>query len=314
VKYKAIKKLFISISFLTVICASILVFFLICKKEKPTTPNKGVVIFQQGKSYRVQNNKKEPLKIRDFLIKGDEIRTSKESNLTLQVIGLGVIRLQEKTKILFSKLLEEGETEMFLESGKVMSKILKSKKAKSFSIKTATAVAAVRGTQLSVKTDKSGETTIAVAEGKVSVKKPEMKDEVIVKEGKAVDLKPKQKKIKVRKITPIEKTELKKVADVKIIEAIEEISQDELSSIIKEFEKKEKQINKKLKKIALKSKPKTLKQIKETFNRLDLIILYSGKKIKGAIIKSTPTSLVIYTKNGTIKIPKSKVKSKSPLK
>jgi hypothetical protein len=89
-------------------------------------------------------------------------------------IGGSIIRIKEKSKVLFASLMNSKNIEnttLGLESGKLLCKPKKLLKSENFMVKTPTAVAGVRGTQFSVEADTAQTTRIKVFDGNVKVVK-----------------------------------------------------------------------------------------------------------------------------------------------
>ncbi|GIX43321.1 MAG: hypothetical protein KatS3mg129_3054 [Leptospiraceae bacterium] len=72
---------------------------------------------------------------------------------------------------------------------------------------------------------------------------------------------------------------------------------------------KEEQILKKIEESASKKKLKSEKEIKQYYNKLEIITLRNGKKISGAVIAQTGNIMVIHTPKGIIRVNKNEVES-----
>ncbi len=113
-----------------------------------------------------------PLFVEDVVAMGDSVKTGQDSYCEIQMIGRGVFRLEDETELQLAHLVNvDGNVQstMKLAKGEIGLKPKKLKQGEIFEVETETAVAAVRGTKFSVKSDGSGNTKIAVAEGKVDV-------------------------------------------------------------------------------------------------------------------------------------------------
>lgn len=79
----------------------------------------------------------------------------------------------------------------------------------------------------------------------------------------------------------------------------------------KEYEKKrdegQEKILKKIEETAQKKKLKTEKQIRQQYNKFELVVLKDGTKIRGAVIATTRNVLMVHTKDGVQRIEKTKV-------
>ena len=109
--------------------------------------------------------------IHDKVYAGDIIKTSGLSSCDIQ-IGGSMIRIKENSNLTVTQALitsNSEQTELSLDSGKILCKPKKLLDNESFTIRTPTAVAAVRGTQFSVTTDSLKTTKIKVYDGEVKV-------------------------------------------------------------------------------------------------------------------------------------------------
>jgi hypothetical protein len=123
----------------------------------------------------------------------------------------GVIRINEKSSVVMKELAKnirdnKEMTELFVESGQSLFKVTKKlTDGEKFNVTTATAVAAVRGTEFTVAADEK-KTLIACKEGRIAVKESSADDsafvvigpgeEALVEEGKPVLISLTDKKVK----------------------------------------------------------------------------------------------------------------------
>lgn len=138
-----------------------------CSKQK--VDEYAVISFIVGEVTR--NNV--ALSIGDIIKEKDEINTGNESFCDIK-IGGSIIRIKEKSKLTVSNLIRQGgaeSTQLGMDMGKMLCKPKKLLKDDSFTIKTPTAVAGVRGTQFTVEIDTLKTTRIKVFDGKVQVAK-----------------------------------------------------------------------------------------------------------------------------------------------
>ena len=114
-----------------------------------------------------------PVAIGDSVNEKDSIVTGPLSSCDIK-LGSSIIRVKEKSKMLFSALGIKNSVEnttLDLGEGRMLCKPKKLLKDESFTVKTPTAVAAVRGTEFTVETDMNQTTRIKVYDGKVKVAK-----------------------------------------------------------------------------------------------------------------------------------------------
>jgi len=112
-------------------------------------------------------------RIGEILKENDKIVTGINSTCDIK-IGDSIIRIKEKSVMLISKMLRQGQLEnvtLGLDIGKMLCKPKKLLKDERFYVKTPTAVAGVRGTRFTVEADANKTTRIKVFDGKVRVAK-----------------------------------------------------------------------------------------------------------------------------------------------
>ncbi len=113
------------------------------------------------------------VQIGDIIKENDTIVTAENSFCDIK-IGDSIIRIKAQSNVNIATLFKNGNVEnttLGLASGKMLCKPKKLLKDENFFVKTPTAVAAVRGTQFGVETDKDLTTRIKVFKGEVKVAK-----------------------------------------------------------------------------------------------------------------------------------------------
>lgn len=159
--------------------AVVAAFNFCCKKEVKI--QKGIIVQSFFGEVKVERGgSQRQLVAGELLNAGDAIVTGKSSIADLLYFESGVIRVNEASRLELSTIYhtdEKENTAISLGSGKVFVTLSKVKKGSSFEIKTATTIAAVRGTSLRVSAADS-KSSIDVLYGKVSVSP--------VKDGKVV--------------------------------------------------------------------------------------------------------------------------------
>lgn len=109
--------------------------------------------------------------IGDIIKQNDDIITGGNSFCDIR-IGGSIIRIKAQSSVKISTLLKSGnieDTEIGLNSGKLLCKPKKLLKDENFMVKTPTAVAGVRGTQFAIEADRLKTTRIKVFNGEVKV-------------------------------------------------------------------------------------------------------------------------------------------------
>ena len=154
-------------TFLVFMSALCIAFAVSCSK-KAENPDAAVSFFRGD----VTRNGS-PVSIGDVVSESDTIITAAQSSCDIR-LGGSIIRIKEKSTLIFSALALGGaaeKTSLELGQGKLLCKPKKLLKDESFTVKTPTAVAAVRGTEFIVESDANQTTRIKVFDGKVKVAK-----------------------------------------------------------------------------------------------------------------------------------------------
>ena len=123
-----------------------------------------VLVSDEGSSDRID------LEIGDVLTAGMNLEVGEGSYCELEFPDKAVIRIQEKTELSLSAILNEsGKTgiSLGLNKGTVLCRVNKLVKGEGFQIKTESSVAGVRGTEFLVTVDEQKSATLAVREGAV---------------------------------------------------------------------------------------------------------------------------------------------------
>lgn len=315
------------------IIAALLINFLMCSKKEEAVESK--LLFIKGEVTITRASNSIGCKIGDVLQKDDIIRTGERSLAVIQIGDKATATLSSKTTITV-KDLQNHYSEFYLDQGEVVSNVKKLEKNENYVIKTKTIVASVRGTQFLVRSDeKFGK--VAVNKGTVNVSfNPEnikniVPPEIPVVEGKMTIInmpeeikEPKielqeisfKDKIKIETISTLDVTPQTKTEETESKKTMEQILQKatEIEEIdtLTEKELKQKVKQKKIEKLIM-QKTRTIEEIKEACERIDNVMLYSGKIIQGAII-SRGDSYKILTTNGIVEVEKNKVRTVSIVK
>jgi hypothetical protein len=139
--------------------------------QKQTITDYAVVSFFIGDVSR--SGSSASLSIGDVIRENDIIITGERSSCDVK-LGSSIIRIKEKSKMSFAMLSNKNNAEstsLELQEGKLLCKPKKLLKGDSFTVKTPTAVAAVRGTEFTIEADPEKTTRIKVFDGKVAVAK-----------------------------------------------------------------------------------------------------------------------------------------------
>ena len=293
------KTLFVYIILLTLIAMTTLQS---CKPEGPKT---ATVTFISGKAELFSKGEKAgPLKLRYLLKKGEIIKTGKKSQVAVQIGNKAVLMVLENSTATMTSLFKKSRTEIFLKYGSVITKINRMKKGSHYFIRTPTAIAGVRGTRFKVSHSK-GESRVSVKKGKVFVVATKINKEQTLNEGKMAII---SDSIKVMDISSLEKTIIEKVEAVPYIKGIQGKGDAEYNSIMEDLKKKESKIDDKIKKVKAKLNL-TIGDLRKKYGRIDVITTYTGKVIKGVIVKRGKKSYTVLTPSGKRRVNKMNVRN-----
>lgn len=257
----------------------------------------GSVTLQRGNSAPVQ------VQIKEAVQDGDIFRTGEKSCLILQSSDGLVIRFESDTEAVISSLQVIAKREIDLNKGKVLSSVEKLKKGDSYSVKTSTVVASVRGTEFLTEYGDKG-VIIAVGKGVVSVKNTSgAGEEKLIDKGKSAVEAPGTETIEIRDVNKVEILELTKLEKTPVVQELDKKTPDELKEIFRETEKSDEEINEAIRAEAGLS----YEEMKAKYGRVDIITLYSGRVIQG-IILSRGVTYKILTNKGPIAVNAKDVK------
>jgi hypothetical protein len=274
-----------------------------CSRENRVTAQVPVVLLSIG-DVKVKSKGKDLLSVQvgQIIKKGDIIITGSNSQVSIQMGKHSMVQLISNTTFEARSLFEDDNMEFFLKKGTVLSKVDKLNKNGSYKVKTITSIAAVRGTTFSV-TVNNGMSTVGVSHGKVKMINSDSGHSKILEKGAAAD--DKQGNIVVRKLSKNESLELSKADIMSYIDNAEKMTSAEIiektGSYVPQFKKIDREIE-----ASREVEPKSLKDIRARYGHIDVITLYSGKVIRGAVI-SRGNNLTVLTPYGKITISKNKV-------
>ncbi len=314
----------------------LLAFFTGCKQKQHGLAH---LIFAQGDVTIIQNDVNKPVQPGTAVYPKDIIATGEKSFAVLQIADKAIAHINSNSRVAVAALMETSVA-LYLEKGEIISKVERLQKGQEYTIKTRSVVASVRGTQFLVQSgDALGK--VAVQKGSVSVKplveeqgiQKEAVEETVVDEGKAaiVTVEEEAKKAEPIVITAIsvkDTMKIKAVAGIGTIpeeeivkpEALDKV-QETIQQSVKEVEKietaSEDELKEKMKKERLdqltRQKTRTIEEIKEVNERIDVVKLYSGKTIQGAIL-SRGDNYTILTTAGVVEVPKKDVRAVSVIR
>jgi hypothetical protein len=303
-------------------CLSVFIILVLglnsCNKEKPAQkietkvkPDNAIITFVIGDvKLTRQGMTTNKLKTREYLIDGDLIQTGKNSHLTFQVRKDIVLMIAPESKITLKNILDPNSKELNLHYGETLSKLDKLSQGQGFSVKTPSISAGVRGTQFLTRYE-NNISTVSVSTGSVAVIRLKNEEENLLDQGKAIDIHEAKNKITLRNQSQKEILKLNMLNDIPLADNYETASEELQKSMADEIKAN---IFATLKKIeSLKqetdtNKLLTMNELKAKYGRIDVIRLYSGKKILGIII-SRGAIFKVLTPAGQLAIDSKEVQS-----
>ncbi len=149
----------------------------------------GIVTYMEGDIQIQRDSDSFPADFGSDLFQGDKITTGTDSLVIIQLTSKGVLKLKENTVLVLEKV--SRDTSLILDQGSVFSRVNKLVTG-SFSVKTRSMVAGVRGTEFFIAFGKTIETEpdvwLCVNEGLVQVALVKTGESVLVKEGEGINI------------------------------------------------------------------------------------------------------------------------------
>jgi hypothetical protein len=273
-----------------------------CSKSAPESAfvsfiNGDVTLSRGSDSHKVQ--------MKETISAGDKIVTAASSFVMIQFAGGSIIQIDSNSTVELSTIMGNEKT-LFLKEGAVLSKVTKLGKDEKYSVKTPVSIAAVRGTEFLTSYNGS-EATIAVGDGKVNVEKIGDKEAKAVDKGSTAVV---TQTVDLREVNTEEKIKLKMIEAAVFSPDAEKKSDEELDEIGKKIldlrsgsgDGSSVDGDDKSKSVKL-----SLSDIRKKYGRVDVIDLYSGQVIWGAII-SRGAVYKVETTSGIISIDSAKIK------
>jgi hypothetical protein len=281
-----------------IIIVSLVVLITGCKKSPV---DYGVVTFLMG-DVKVEEKGSTPgeLKMGDLVRNGVVIRTGKDSSAAIQLGDSIVVRILSDSQLTFKTILENGTTGLKLERGTALSKIDKLGKKGAYSIKTPTVTASVRGTSF-LTAYEPGSSRVSVKNGTVNIESSQLKINQDIGAGKSAVV---TTVVVERKIPKIDALLLRMVENVGTVEKPEEKPLEDLEKKRDGIIEKEKELLKEIEKL----RPMTLSQIRRKYGRIDVVSLYTGRVVKGAII-SRGNMVKMITPGGVVSFSSKKIRN-----
>lgn len=238
------------------------------------------------------------------LKQGDIIKTGPASFMVFSLGETATARVQPDSSVTLSNITDMSNINLDLTKGGVLNRVNKLSRGGNYRINTPTVVASVRGTVFSAYYEE-GTNTVAVKNGNVNVEMKDKNETVSLKDGNTAVIKD---GIVQRPIEEVEAIVLENMTVLPIKIDIEDRAQSE--KLNQQIIEKDIEINKQLE---IKGIPKTLSEIKEKYERIDEVLLYSGRIIRGVIVERG-ASYRILTTSGYVEIPAKQVRNTKVLR
>lgn len=234
--------------------------------------------------------------------KGDRIAAGESSGLLFRFESGSIVRALSSTAL---EVEETGSMiRLVLEKGGLLSRHRSSEREIVYEVHTEDASVTVKGTEFGV-IIKEGVTSVMVAQGAVEVKHKPSGENFTLNTGEACEVK---SGMSARALNAEEKSLMDRFGEFDLTSPVDSMSDAELESLnekIKEHEKKPE--------AAKKSSGLTLEEIKSRYGRIDVVTLYNGRVIRGAII-SRGSVVRVLTVNGTVTVQAKDIKGTDIIK
>ena len=245
-----------------------------------------------------------PVVLGEELKQGDIIKTGTASFMVFNIGETATVRIQPDTLVTLSSITDKSGIDISLMKGGVLNKVNKLAKGRSYKISTPTVVASVRGTVFSTYFEE-GTNTVAVKNGNVDVAMKEKTESISLKDGNTAVIKD---EVIERPIDEVENIVLENMTALPVEINIDDKTMSE--QLNQQIIEKDKEINKQLEGKGI---PKTLAEIKEKYERIDEVLLYSGKIIRGVIVERGSYYRILTT-SGYVNIPAKQVRNTKVVK
>ena len=277
---------------------AVLFLSLSCGGKTGSTP---VVVFMLGEvQVKKTGGNFMPAKVGLFIHDGDVIRTGPDSHVSIQIGDRGIVQILQESTVEAVSIFNSADCELKLSGGTVVSRLDRLGRSGSYTVKTPTVVASVRGTIFSV-TYGGVISTVGVSRGKVKVTDITGGKEADVLQGKAADV---NGDIVIRDLNVVESLVLKKGDVVNYINDSGTMSPGTLEEKGNSFRPLIEKIDREIEENSRMS----LDEIKTRYGRIDIVTLYSGKVYSG-IILSRGEIFRIRTPHGIVEVAAKSVRN-----
>lgn len=249
------------------------------------------------------NNPSRPVRkavIKESVDVNDTLSTGKDSEIVIQIGETILVNVLENTVVSIRSLMDAKGTELHLDRGKVLNKLLARKNRGAYRVSTRTITASVRGTTFLV-TQSDTTAVVAVGSGDVIVKQYTTDQTIDITADNTVVISDTTIK---RPLSDLENLYIKKITNRPIIPAPEKKTIEDIKTIQENAKTSMQTIDKRIGEYY----PLSLKKISENYDRIDEVKLYTGKVHHGIIVSRGDKYLIMATPEGRIQIPVNQVK------
>ncbi|NLV67201.1 MAG: hypothetical protein GXY14_05945 [Spirochaetes bacterium] len=275
------------------------VMFLYSCTQKSIVDKTSVICFAGSVEITRGVDAPRPVVLGEELKQGDIIKTGPASFMVFNLGDTATVRIQPDTVATLSGITDKSDIDINLTSGGILNRVNKLAKGGTYKISTPTVVASVRGTVFSTYyTDKTN--TVAVKTGSVNVSMKDKDYSSSLNDGKTAVIKD---GIVERPIDEVESIILENMTSLPAeIKSLDKAAEEQLNRQIIE---KDIETNKKLEGKII---PPTLEEIKKKYERIDEVLLYSGRIIRGVILERGAYYKILTT-SGYVSIPAKQVRN-----
>lgn len=231
--------------------------------------------------------------VKRALVDTDSITTGANSFVLVQAGETIVLRIAENTTVTMKSLLDKKRLELFMARGTVLSRVAKLPRNAAYRVATPALVAAVKGTEFSVRYTGGKTAILAVRRGVVGATAAGEGKETLVRAGTTAVFTGSEKR---RKIRDAESRALEDLSKIPVIPGIGSRSEAEIRDLIGPL-------------VAQTEKSgTTLEELAARYGHIHIVSLYNGKVIEGVILQRGKRYRIL-TPKGEISIPERQIRA-----
>ena len=305
-----------------------LIFLFSCKKEDaqyaqddPEIVAKCSVIFMVGDVWiKDEDGNTRKADLKDEVGVNNEVKTGKNSQVTLQISDVGVIRVLENTTLKIESLQSShvDKTNLMLSRGSVFSNVSKMVTSSQFEVNTPTATAAVRGTEfMTTHFNESGVSRVVLREGRVALAlredaaaeaEPAIKKSIDVDPGTVVFVE--ENTIEKEEQSILDELQLSKMSLHEYQDDLDSKDASDLKKIFESVQLKERAIDHRIDQMYETveiTRASPLYSLKQRGRLLTKLYMTDGSQLIGSIVSQDADNIYLNTGDARIDIPKSDI-------